>query len=44
MDESDGHSIEIRAYTKNHSNLGHRTKSIYNEIVNIYFRIGQFSD
>ena len=36
MDESDGNSIEMRAYIKNHSKLGHRTKSIYNKIVNTY--------
>ena len=37
MDEKcHGNSIEIQAYIKNHSRLRHRSKSFYNEIVNIY--------
>ena len=29
-------SIEFRDYIKNRRKLGHRTKSIYNEMANIY--------
>ena len=31
-----GNSIEICAYIKNHTKVGHSAKSVYNEIVNIY--------
>ena len=49
MDEKcHGNSIEIQAYITNRSKLGHRTKSTYTEIVNIYGEnalcIEQFSD
>ena len=38
MDEKCRENYIIRAYIKNRSKLGHRAKSIYNEIVNMDIR------